>query len=264
MEYATQFADPAVAVAYAHRPAYPAEVFDVLAGLVVEPQVVLDAGCGTGDLTIPLAQKVRGVDAVDPSIPMLAAARSRPGGADPRVRWIAGRMEDVPLAPRYGLVAAAESLHWMDWDVVLPRIGGVLAPGGVLAIVGRQEEANPWWPETLALITRYSTNRAYRPYDLIVELERRGLFRRGGAVQTSAMVVEQTIGEYVESVHSRNGFSRDRMAPEAQQAFDSVLREVLALHASDGTVRFAVSASIVWGRPSPSRIRAHAAKDQLA
>ena len=65
------------------------------------------------------------------------------------------------------------------------------------------------------------------------------------------MVVEQTIAEYLESIHSRNGFSRERMVPEAQRAFDGALRDVLAQHASDATIRFAVSASTVWGRPSP-------------
>ncbi len=250
-EYAAQFTDPAVAVAYANRPPYPAEVFDVLEGLAVEPRIALDAGCGTGDITVPLARRVRRVDAVDPSIPMLAAARSRPGGADPRIRWITGRMEDVPLAPPYGLATAGESLHWMNWSVVLPRMGQVLSPDGALAIVGRQEEANPWWSKALELITSYSTNREYKPYDLVSELENRGLYRQVGTVQTGATVVEQTIGEYIESIHSRNGFSRDRMAPGAQRAFDGALRDLLAQHAADDRIRFLVRASITWGRPSP-------------
>ncbi len=33
-EYAAQFADRSVVTAYRHRPPYPAEVFDVLAGLI--------------------------------------------------------------------------------------------------------------------------------------------------------------------------------------------------------------------------------------
>lgn len=47
--YGASFSEPAVADAYPHRPPYPDEVFDVLAGLAVdEPGAVLDLGCGTG------------------------------------------------------------------------------------------------------------------------------------------------------------------------------------------------------------------------
>lgn len=41
----------------------------------------------------------------------------------------------MPLGPPYGLVTAGSSLHWMDWEVVLPRIGRLLSPEGCLAIV---------------------------------------------------------------------------------------------------------------------------------
>ena len=43
--------------------------------------VVLDAGCGPGDLARPLAPLVGRVDAVDLSPRMIAEGRSREGGA---------------------------------------------------------------------------------------------------------------------------------------------------------------------------------------
>src|SRR5579862_4001127 len=115
--YAAQFQDAAVVAAYPNRPPYPAEVFDRLAALVVGPPApVLDLGCGTGDLARPLAartQQVRCVDAVDCSAPMLARARTLPGGDQPTLRWVLGAAESVSLNPPYGLVTAGESLHWM-------------------------------------------------------------------------------------------------------------------------------------------------------
>ena len=65
-EQAEPFKDPGVVGAYRHRPPYPAEVFDILAGLVRgEPRFVLDAGCGTGNIARHLVGRVERLDAVD-------------------------------------------------------------------------------------------------------------------------------------------------------------------------------------------------------
>lgn len=251
-EYGAQFGDESVVAAYRYRPPYPPAVFAILADLIGDgPCVILDAGCGSGDLAIPLARIAGRVDAVDPSPAMLAAARTRPGGDDPRLRWIAAPMEEAPLSPPYGLVTAGESLHWMDWPVVLRRFREVLAPRGYVAIVGRIEPSIPWWPELLHLITAYSTNRDFQPYNLVDELERRGLFRMVGAERTEPVPFEQSIDDYVESIHSRNGFSRDRMASEAAGAFDDTVKTLLERHAVDGILRFEVVGSVVWGEPAP-------------
>jgi 2-polyprenyl-3-methyl-5-hydroxy-6-metoxy-1,4-benzoquinol methylase len=79
-EYGAQFGDESIVAAYRHRPPYPAETFDIVAGLLGDgPRVILEAGCGSGDLALGLARHVERVDAVDPSAAMLTAAQSRPG-----------------------------------------------------------------------------------------------------------------------------------------------------------------------------------------
>lgn len=58
-EYGAQFRDHGVADAYPTRPLYPPEVFEILLGLIRdESRIVLDLGCGTGDIRriVPLAQ----------------------------------------------------------------------------------------------------------------------------------------------------------------------------------------------------------------
>src|SRR5439155_17899141 len=103
--------------AYRSRPPYPDELFEILAGLISdEPRVVLDAGCGTGEIARPLLGRVDRVDAVDFSPAMIERGRRSPGGDHPNLRWIVGRAEDVPLAPPYALITAGASLHWMDWE----------------------------------------------------------------------------------------------------------------------------------------------------
>jgi SAM-dependent methyltransferase len=241
-----------VVAAYRHRPPYPAEVFAILCELIVdEPRSVLDAGTGTGELARGLAPLVARVDAVDPSPGMIALGRSLPGGDHPNLRWIEGYAEDAPLDPPYVLIAAGQSLHWMEWSVVLPRFRDDLTPGGVPAIVGEREERRPWNDGVLAAIQRHSTNRRYRPYDLIEEIESRGLFRTVGRRETAPLAYTRTVADYVESFHARNGLSRDRLTPEAAAAFDREVTELVAPYARDGRLALAVSGRIVWGQPAP-------------
>jgi SAM-dependent methyltransferase len=248
--YAAQFSDASVVAAYRERPPYPAATFPMLAGLIAStPRFVLDVGCGTGDIARGLVPFVDRIDAVDRSEPMIDLGRSLPTGDDPRLRWIVGQVESVELSPPYALVTAGESLHWMDWAIVLPRFAEVLAPGGVLAMVGRQNAPEPWSAALGAIIDRYSTNREYQPYDLTEELTRRGLFTVQGTQTTPPDLVRQPIANYVESFHSRNGFSRDRMTPEQAAGFDEEVTRLVTPFAPDGVIELQVSTRIIYGLP---------------
>jgi SAM-dependent methyltransferase len=256
-EYASVFQDSSVVEAYHNRPPYPEEAITFLFGLIAEyPRNILDAGCGSGDLTRPMAHLVDHVDAVDVSIGMIERGRKAPGGDDPRIHWIWGRVEDASLTPPYALIMAGESLHWMEWGVVVPRFASMLTIGGSLAIVERNWEG----PESLnaclvELIPRFTTNQDFQPYDLITELNRRGLFSVHGQHQTKRVPWGPTIDEYIECRHSQNGLSRDRMGKAALR-FDAELRQTLEGLVDAGEIQrdgerlaLSVEARIVWGAP---------------
>ena len=249
-DYAAQFQDRGVVAAYRHRPPYPAAVFDILLDLLPPaPRTVLDAGCGTGDLARRLVERVERVDAVDWSAGMIEMGRGLPGGNHLRLTWIHARIEEAPLRPPYGLITAGESLHWFDWAAVLPRFRAALAPAGCLAIIERLEQPAPWTAGLSAIIPRYSTNRAFRPYDLVAELAARGLFHKQGEQRTAPIRVTQSLEDYVESIHSRNGFSRDRMPPAAAAAFDAEVARLLRPWTQAGRVELQIAARIIWGQP---------------
>lgn len=253
-EYGAQFADASVVAAYQHRPPYPAETFSILGELLHgDHRRVLDAGCGRGELArglLAVAERVE-VDAVDPSAAMLAAGKALPGGDDPRLRWVAGAIEDAPLNPPYGLVVAGESAHWFDWPRAFPRLRAALAPRGYLALVGRSTAPNVWDAELLALIQRFSTNLDFQPYDLLAELAARGLFAEHGRRATALRDFRQPLDAYIESIHSRNGFSRERMSPDAAYAFDTAARELLVARGVGEQVELRVGATVTWGEPAP-------------
>jgi ubiquinone/menaquinone biosynthesis C-methylase UbiE len=248
--FADVFKDQSVVDAYHHRPPYPDEVFELLAGLIDgEPRTVLDVGCGTGEIARRLAPVVDRVDAVDVSERMIRRGGREPGGDAPTLRWILGRAEDVPLQPPYRLVTAAASLHWMEWDVVMPRFVEVLSPGAYLTVVEDVQASMPWSDAVRAACGRYSLNRHYRPYDLIEELTTRDLLEVRGRHRTALVPWRQTLDEYVESFHARNGLSRDRMSPESARAFDAAVRGAVRPYIDDDIVSLQVAARVSWGIP---------------
>ena len=85
--------------------------------------------------------------------------------------------------------------------------------------------------------------------DFVAELVQRGLFRELGRRRTASVALEQSVDDYVESFHSRNGFSRERMTLASAAEFDAGVRAAVAPWARGGTIAARYSALVVWGRP---------------
>jgi ubiquinone/menaquinone biosynthesis C-methylase UbiE len=250
LKYAEQFKDIGIVEVYHHRPPYSDEAIGMLLELMTdEPRAILDVGCGTGDLARRLTSGVERVDAVDFSHPMLDKGRALSGGDHPHLHWIYGRVEEIELQPPYALITAGESLHWMEWDVVFPLFQRLLTPHGYLAIVERGTELNHWDNALGTLIRRFSTNQEYRSYNLVEELEQRNLFQQRGAIRTHPVPFVQLGEAYLQSFHSMNGFSRERMGEEAANAFDDEVRKVLSPFLQDGSLTLSAFNTLVWGIP---------------
>jgi SAM-dependent methyltransferase len=250
-DYAAQFADEEVAAAYQHRPPYPPQTFALVEPILGgRPRHVVELGAGTGDFTLGLALRVDRLVAVEPSRPMLERGRCRTEGVAPHVVWVPVAAEDYAFDRRCSAVVAAESFHWLDWHRVLPRISDGLAPGGFLILVERRlAEPPPWEADLRALIGQYSTNQHYAPYDVVSLLESRELIRLGGQSQTEPVFHRQSVESYVESFHSRNGFSRARLSIQRAREFDDALRALVARHGPGDEVSVPVLARVVWCRP---------------
>lgn len=254
---AGRFQDQSVVDRYHLRPAYPPEIFTLLNALIVdEPRIVLDVGCGTGNITRPLADYVEHIDAVDLSLPMLERARMLPGGDSPRIRWLHGRAEEVELAASYALVTAGESLHWMEWDVVLPRLASVLTPHGMLALAYVEEQSArsaPWSEGAAQINRRFSNDPAYQPFDWIGALEQAQLFQKLGERQAAPVTVSQTVEDYIAARHARSTLSLDTMTAEQSEQFDREMQALLQPFAQDGLLTFNIVGGITWGKPGSGK-----------
>ncbi|MGY2126295.1 class I SAM-dependent methyltransferase [Nocardia gipuzkoensis] len=121
-----------------YRPGYPQSFFDDIRRRLRLDGTgrLLDLGCGTGQLTVPLAPHVAEAVGVDPEPTMLveAADRARAAGVT-TVRWVQGSSEDLPTGlGRFRLVTMGRSFHWMDRERVLASLTDSAEDDGALVI----------------------------------------------------------------------------------------------------------------------------------
>ena len=104
---------------------------------------VLELGCGTGRVTVPVARTGARVVGVDRSAEMLALGRKRAKRArlGRRVAWIRGDIRVLPFtaAARFDLVMAPYGIlqslvRESDLKATLRAVERVLAPGGIFGI----------------------------------------------------------------------------------------------------------------------------------
>lgn len=107
---------------------------------------VLDLGCGTGQLAVPLAAHAGTVIGMDPNETMLVHARERAARAGvENVRWVHGAdadLADADLAEDLEplrLTTIGRAFHRMDQSRTLDRLYDLTEPGGGVALVNDAE-----------------------------------------------------------------------------------------------------------------------------
>jgi SAM-dependent methyltransferase len=143
----------------AYRPTYPAALVNALADLCPATGHALDVGCGSGQLSVLLAERFAVVTATDASAEQIAKA-----AAHPRVAYAVAPAERTGLpAGSVDLVTAAQAAHWFDLDAFYAEARRVARPAAALALVtygvmrleGPAEEVvrhyywnviGPYWP----------------------------------------------------------------------------------------------------------------------
>ncbi|WP_240662482.1 class I SAM-dependent methyltransferase [Streptomyces sp. WAC 06738] len=103
---------------------------------------VLDLGCGTGQLAVPLASRVGSVIGMDPEPDMLRLARQAAAGQGLRnVTWVLGADSDLPALAglmgrrSLGMAVIGQALHWMRHEELFQALFPLCRRGGGVAVV---------------------------------------------------------------------------------------------------------------------------------
>jgi ubiquinone/menaquinone biosynthesis C-methylase UbiE len=145
-----------------YRTPYPEEVFKEI---IAEYQLdgtgnLLDLGCGTGEIILPLAGYFDKATGVDINSEMLEMARVRADNSGiTNAGWkklSAEMIEEFSL--NFDLITAGNSFHWMDRQAVLQKSYNKLtAQGGMVILAGGSvwNGESEWQNKTVEVIKRY-------------------------------------------------------------------------------------------------------------
>jgi ubiquinone/menaquinone biosynthesis C-methylase UbiE len=109
----------------------------LLAVLPAAPARVADLGCGTGSVSVLLAEAGYDVTGLDFSAAMASAARAKAAAACVQARFVVGDASDPQLGACDFDVVLCRHVLWAlpDPDAAVDRWIGLLAPGGRLILV---------------------------------------------------------------------------------------------------------------------------------
>jgi ubiquinone/menaquinone biosynthesis C-methylase UbiE len=113
-----------------YRPGYPPELIAWVASRAPDRALVVDCATGNGQAAIALAEHFDAVVAVDGSRAQLGRAQPHPG-----VRYELAVAEHLPVPDAsVSLVAAAQAVHWFDFDRFHAECRRILKPDGAIAV----------------------------------------------------------------------------------------------------------------------------------
>jgi ubiquinone/menaquinone biosynthesis C-methylase UbiE len=222
---------------------------------------VLDLGCGTGQVAVPLAARVGSVIAVDPEPDMLAQleARTKEQGVE-NVSAVLGADSDLPalLSARatdpIAAVTIATALHWMNAEQVFATSRDRLRADGGLGVI---TQGLPLWLQDSAwsrALNRYLTNwvgplRSTCGTDRQTLAERRALMLQVGYRQVETFEYHDQVDidpDYVIG-NLYSAMSQHQIAAADRPRFERDLRAALELHKGVPLVE-RIEASLLVGR----------------
>ena len=219
-----------------YRPGYPKRFFDNIVDRFALDGTsrLLDLGCGTGQLTLPLAEHVAQAVGMDPEPEMLAeAARQAQAGGVPNVAWTQGSSNDLPGSlGRFKLVTMGRSFHWMNREQVLTDLDRMVDDDGGLVIANDGCLVRPttrWQQAIEDLQSRFLPPETLRipagvpePHEAILARSPFRAFDRTTYEYDRPWTIEQAIGYlYSTSLPLR------RLLGERQAAFEQAITDTL-------------------------------------
>lgn len=249
-----------------YRPGYPDEMIaHIITSFGLDGTGrLLDLGCGTGQLLVPLAPHVETAIGMDPEPEMLEEARHVANEAEvSNAIWIEGGSLDLErLRDRIEplrLTTMGRAFHWMDGDATLRALGAMTAAGGGVVLCGdgcgTWEGGRDWQIAVRAVIRRwlgeerragsgtYAASSVYEPWSDVLA---RSPFPRHD-IRTFSYTRRIGIDDVVGFLYSTS-FASPAVLGDRRAGFERDLRQTLATVAEDGCFEedLVVDAYLAW------------------
>lgn len=118
------------------RPAYPPSLIEdtIVTTRLPQEGAILEIGCGTGQATLPYAERGYRILAVEIGANLAAVARHNLAPY-PQVEVWTGAFEDWPVTEAtFDLCISATAFHWIDPATGCSKVAYALRPGGSIAL----------------------------------------------------------------------------------------------------------------------------------
>jgi SAM-dependent methyltransferase len=218
------------------RPRYPEEIIEHIIAFAALPAQgrVFEVRCGTGQMTLPFAQRGYTMVALEQGerLAALAAQHCRPY---PQVRVVPCAFEAWQDAPEsYDLLLSAQAFHWIDPAYGFARAAELLKTGGTIALVWRldRSQGSAFWQATEPIYNTYNpqTSSGNLPLETKVDLYRQALRTSRqftGMHEVSKASMQRYSGE--EYLKLLQTFSDHRAMPEPNKSrFFEAISQVIA------------------------------------
>ena len=239
---------------YRFRPPYPAQLYQRLVASLPPGGWLLDIGCGPGQIARNLSRYCDRVVAVDPSLAMLALARSLEHGQAANIDWLHGKAEDAELgSARFAMVVAANSIHWMETDRLFARLKNHVARQHCFAVISGDDAHDPAWrADWVPFLVKWIPIATGERFDLERKSAEWSAYKHHLDIELSQTLISspqtQSVADFIACQHSRDAFAPARLG-ERMAEFDAELRELLVPHAdSQDRLRFCTKSELTAGR----------------
>lgn len=248
------------------RPAYPRELFDDLVVLTGVPSGgrMLEIGPGTGQATLPLAQRDFLITAIELGQGLASVARQNLH-AYSNVQIVNASFETwEPPEDPFDAVVAFTAFHWLDPAVRFTKTAAILRPGGALAIVATRHvqvaDGDDFWIEVQedydAIDPAEDNAPPPRPEDvedLGDEIAAGGCFENVAARRYLWDVV-YTADEYIDLLDTYSGHRR--IEPERRaRLYDAVHRRIAARSSGKVTKAYLATLNVARARKGEEQWR---------
>ena len=234
--------------------------FDLLSMIAPAPDgTAVDLGCGTGELTKMLHEKLRarGTIGLDSSETMLARSEAHAGHG---LRFLLGNVSDFASASPVDVLFSNAALQWVDGhETLFPRLFKAVAPGGQVAIQMPANADHASHRVAFAVAAEdpyasamggYQREWPVRPPEWYAELlDRSGFSEQSVRLQVYGHHLESRDGvvEWVKGTLLTD-FEK-RLTPELYQQFLARYRDRLMIELDDSRPFFyAFKRILIWGR----------------